>query len=48
MRYQQIGFEWSVFLNEWAPTLKQAKCLMGINYAKPENIDFDLPIGEVI
>ncbi|MFL1456378.1 DUF2750 domain-containing protein [Marinobacter sp. GN3S48] len=46
--YQQIGFEWHVFLNEWVPGLKQAGCLLGINYAKPENIGFDLPIQEVI
>ncbi|MCL6417865.1 DUF2750 domain-containing protein [Aestuariirhabdus sp. Z084] len=46
--YQQIGFEWSTFLNEWVPSLRQAKCLLGINYAKPENIGFDLPISEVV
>ena len=46
--YQQIGFEWHVFLNEWVPILKQAGCLLGINYAKPENIGFDLSIQEVI
>ena len=44
----QAGFEWNVFVNEWAPSLKQAKCLLGINYDKPENIGFDLPIQEVI
>ena len=46
--YQQIGFDWHVFLNEWVPRLEQAGCLLGINYAKPENIGFDLPIREVI
>ncbi|WP_417217721.1 DUF2750 domain-containing protein [Alcanivorax sp.] len=46
--YQKIGFEWRVFLNEWVPSLKQANCLLGINYAKPENVGFDLPIQEVI
>lgn len=44
----QAGFEWSVFVNEWAPSLKQSKCLLGINYDKPENIGFDLSIQEVI
>lgn len=46
--YQQAGFEWSVFINEWVPILMQAKCLLGINYSKPENVGFDLPIDEVV
>ena len=46
--YKQIGFEWPVFLNEWVPSLKQTNCLLGINYAKTENVGFDLPIQEVI
>jgi len=46
--YRQSGFEWKVFLNEWVPSLRQAGCLIGINYAKPENVGFDLPIQEVI
>lgn len=46
--FQQIGFEWHVFLEEWVPHLRSAKCLLGINYAKPENVGFDLSIQEVI
>jgi len=46
--YQQAGFEWSVFLNEWVPSLSSANCLLGINYAGIENVGFDLPIQEVI
>ena len=46
--YQQIGFEWNDFLLEWISHLKQEKCLLGVNYAKKENIGFDLPIDEVV
>ena len=46
--YRQAGFEWSVFINEWVPSLQKTNCLLGINYSKPENVGFDLPIQEVI
>ncbi|UJF25157.1 DUF2750 domain-containing protein [Suttonella sp. R2A3] len=46
--YRPIGFEWSVFINEWVPDLRQAKCLIGVNYARVENVGFDLPMIEVI
>lgn len=46
--YIQSGYKWQVFLNEWVPSLRQAKCLLGINYSGSSNIGFDLPIDEVI
>ena len=46
--YVQSGYEWSTFLREWVPSLKEARCLLGINYAGEENTGFDLPIDEVI
>jgi hypothetical protein len=46
--YTQIGFTAEQFLQEWVPSLKSAKCLLGINYAGKKNIGFDLPIDEVV
>lgn len=46
--YIQSGFEWETFLNEWVPSLKKAKCLLGVNYSGKGNVGFDLPIEEVI
>lgn len=46
--YRQAGFEWSVFINEWVPSLRNSQCLLGINYEGKNNLGFDLPIAEVI
>lgn len=46
--YTQSGYEWEVFVNEWVPSLRQAECLLGINYQGKNNIGFDLPIDEVV
>ena len=46
--YRQSGYEWATFINEWVPSLREASCLLGINYAKASNVGFDLPIDEVI
>ncbi len=45
--FQPIGFEWSVFVQEWLPSLRASRCLIGVNYSGPNNVGFDLPIEEV-
>ncbi|MDG9672045.1 DUF2750 domain-containing protein [Hahella sp. CR1] len=46
--YIQSGYEWRTFLDEWVPSLRQAKCLLGVNYSGKTNVGLDLPIDEVI
>lgn len=46
--YIQSGYEWGVFMKEWVPSLRQSKCLIGINYSGANNVGLDLPVDEVV
>jgi hypothetical protein len=46
--YIQSGFTLDQFINEWSPLLKIEKFNIGINYIGIHNIEFDLPLDEVL
>ena len=46
--YIQVGFDVQTFLVDWVPSLRAAKCLIGVNYAGKGNVGLDLPISEVV